>query len=124
MKRDMELVRNILIQIEENNPRTVVKLIMEENDKFTEDEIDYHLKLMVDAGLIDGQAKRVMGGGLLVNIRGLTWLGHDFLDAARNDKVWEKANETAESKGLDLRSLPLEVVKDFLVESAKALIGF
>ncbi|MEM5663385.1 DUF2513 domain-containing protein [Bacillus cereus] len=124
MKRNMELVRNILIQIEEHNPRTVVKVIMEENDQFTEDEIDYHLKLMVDAGLIDGQAKRVMGGGLMVNVRGLTWQGHDFLDAARNDKVWEKAEATAQDKGMDLSSLPLDIVKDLLVESTKALLGF
>lgn len=47
-----------------------------------------------------------------------------ILDAARNDKVWGKAEETAESKGMDLRSLPIEIVKDLLVESAKALIGF
>lgn len=124
MKRDMELVRDILIQVEEHDSRRPFQLTIEEGSKFTQDEMNYHLQLMINAGLIEGKAQSFMGGGVLIHIRGLTWQGHDFLDAARNDKVWEKAEETAESKGLDLRSLPLEVVKDFLVESAKALVGF
>lgn len=124
MKRNMELVRDILIQVEEHDSKRPFQLTAEEGNPFTQEEIDYHLQLMINAGLIEGKAQNFLGGAVLIHIRGLTWQGHDFLDAARNDKVWEKANEAAESKGLDLRSLPLEVVKDFLVESAKALVGF
>ncbi len=123
MKRNMELVRDILIQIEEDKSKGGFSFVAEEGGKFSNDEIEYHLELMINAGLIDGNVIHTFDGAI-IDITSLTWQGHDFLDAARSDKVWEKAEETAESKGLDLSSLPLEIVKDLLVESAKAIIGF
>ena len=108
MKRDMELVRELLIQIEEHDSKDEINFFVEEGYKFTNQEIDYHLELMISAGLIKGSARHT-SKGTVFDIESLTWIGHEFLDAARNDKVWEKAEKTVEKNGMSLRSLPLEV---------------
>ncbi len=123
MQRNMELVRDLLVKIEEDTSKGGFSFVAEEGYKFTNDEIEYHLELMINAGLIDGKVFHTFDGAI-IDIKSLTWQGHDFLDAARNDKVWEKAEATAQDKGMDLSSLPLDIVKDLLVESTKALLGF
>src|ERR1700728_3475798 len=87
MKRDMELIRLVLIHYETgaSSPE------LEERSK---SEIIYNCVLMKDAGLID--AHFIEGNGVLpdeiINVR-LTWAGHDFLDATRDDKIWNMAKE-------------------------------
>lgn len=81
MKRDMALVHALLAWVEEHaagpevNPPTTIA----NADAAT---TTYHVGLCVDAGYLDarqyGDRARVTYG-----IRGLTWLGHDVLDAAR-----------------------------------------
>lgn len=116
MKRDMEFIRKLLLKIEKEESRFDYVAI--------DSKTEYHLDLMIEENLIKAKKTHYMDNTINFDIIGITWAGHDFLDAARNDKVWGKAEETAESKGMDLRSLPIEIVKDLLVESAKALIGF
>lgn len=116
MKRDMEFIRELLLKVEEEELRFEYVA--------TDSKTEHHLDLLIEVGLIKAEKTHYMDNTIIFDIIGMTWAGHDFLDAARDDKVWEKAEETAESKGMDLRSLPLEIVKDLLVESAKALIGF
>ncbi|MEJ0090413.1 MAG: DUF2513 domain-containing protein [Limisphaerales bacterium] len=85
MKRDMELVRLLLLQYEAESPPA-------ELADYEQQEIIYNLVLMRDAGLIDAyplEGNDVLPRGFM-NVR-LTWAGHDFLDAARNDTVWNKA---------------------------------
>lgn len=48
----------------------------------------------------------------------LTWLGHEFLDAARDDGRWEKAKSAISKVG----GWSFEVVKHILVELAKDAI--
>lgn len=116
MKRDMEFIRELLLEVEKEESRF---------DYFvTDSKTEHHLDLLIEVGWITAKKYRYIDNTINFDITGLTWTGHDFLDAARSDTVWEKAEEKAESKGLDLSSLPLEIIKDLLVESAKTLLGF
>lgn len=47
----------------------------------------------------------------------LTWEGHEFLDAARNNTVWRKVLQLVKDKGA---SVPFEVVKQLLLQGARA----
>ena len=90
MKRDMDLVRKILLAVEEEN--------VFENDWRPEigdhspEEIVYHVELMKDAGLLDIDIRRFLDDSLpLIYLRRMTWEGHEFLDAARNESIWSQA---------------------------------
>jgi hypothetical protein len=80
-----------------------------------------HIRLMVDAGLIEGEAHPVgdmQNGGVFI-IEGLTWKGHDFLDAARSDTVWNATKGRMAKAGSWTFGLVLEVLK----EEAKRQLG-
>lgn len=89
MKRDMDLVRQILQSAEQTE---FEKGPMPFYEARTPDEA-YQIALMKDAGLVE--ARIVQSNGIprsAVVIR-LTWAGHDFLDASRDNTIWAKAVE-------------------------------
>lgn len=54
----------------------------------------YHVRLLIDAGLVDGRiSEEITRVAHNAWIHGLTWEGHDFLDAARDEGLWQKARE-------------------------------
>ena len=105
MKREMDLIRLLLLQVETGEVPPGL-------DQFSEDVQGYHGALLVEAGLVQGKAVSVGGGRKGAVITGLTWAGHDFLDAARSDTVWNKAKEKVLKPGLSWTfSMLLEVLK-------------
>jgi hypothetical protein len=92
MKRDFDLVRTILKEIESRPAGDFIRGLS--IDGRTQAEVDEHVRIMIDAGLLDGQPKTMMLAGYRPTfIRGLSWHGHDFLDAARDDSIWKKVRE-------------------------------
>jgi DNA-binding transcriptional ArsR family regulator len=61
--------------------------------------IEIHLKLLIEAGLIDANQKQGIStvGGWYV--RRLTWDGHEFLDTIRDPEIWRKTKEGASAAG-------------------------
>ena len=120
MKRDLNIVRQLLLDIEKHDSTHPFTLTPDEKDSFTNEEMQYHLFLMHQAGLISGQDISTFDGPQFL-IKGMTWQGHEFLEAARNDQVWNAANDKAEDKGMDLKSLPFEIAKELLFEYTKRM---
>ncbi len=117
MKRDMDLIRQILFKIEEAN--TVTDGIEMSFQGHSDDEIAYHLKILRQAGLID--AVDVSAGGHLAYIpTSLTWAGQEFLEAARDDTKWNKAKSIIVQKGGEMT---FEFLKMTLVELGKQALG-
>jgi hypothetical protein len=123
MKRNMEIIKDILLDIEEFHKGKPINLHAGPDDPYTNEEFIYHIKLMIDFGLIDADVHSYMGGHQTATIKGITWAGHDFLDSARNPDVWNQANKEAESKGSKLNDLPIEIVKALLIEASKKIFG-
>lgn len=115
MKRDMNLVRAILLAVESCAEPYVssASLPMDDWDRAA---VLLHLDLMIDAGLIDGEFTEYSGGIGDAYVRRLTWDGYDFLDNVRNEEVWAETRSTIGSK---LGSASFDVVK--AVASALAL---
>jgi hypothetical protein len=114
MKRDMDLVRLILMQMEDDEAPA-------DMSTYSEDQILYHCGLVIQAGLVEGKVVEDNQG----NIRGaamqrLTWAGHDFLDAARNDAIWKKAREKIVSIG---GAWTIEILKALLLHETKVSLG-
>ena len=128
MKRDMELIRKMLLEIENNydpqdNSRLAQSFIFTLEGGYAESEIDYNLSLLIDEGLVKGKYQGTMGGTLFTYIEGLTWDGHDFLDSIRQDVVWQGVQDKAEQAGLNVLSLSFEVLKNLAVSVAKERLG-
>jgi hypothetical protein len=118
MKRDMDLVRRILLVCEAHEhgyaPRPLAV------DGYTDEQIGYHAMLMVEAGLLHGTSISQFGSPSPAYLASsLTWAGHEFLDAARDDTVWAKAKGAAAAAG----GVAFDVLKELLVAYLKDKAG-
>ena len=128
MKRDMELTRKILLTIEDrhdpqDDSSMAQSFIFTLEGGYSESEVDYNLSLLLEADLVNGRGSWSMGGTYHVALNGLTWAGHDFLDAIRQDVVWQGVQDKAKQAGLSAFSLSFEVLKNLAVSVAKEHLG-
>lgn len=82
MKRNMDLIRLILLEIEKG-PYDGSWLDIN-IDGYTDNDISYHVILLAEAGLIEAQDNSTLDG-LSWQPKRLTWQGHEFLDASRDE---------------------------------------
>ena len=91
MKRDMEIIRAILINVE-NDKYPYGGLV--HLDEFSDETCGYHVALLFDAGLAEGRLIKSNSFGIAwASIDRLTSAGHDFCDGIRQDTIWNKAKE-------------------------------
>ncbi|MBO1903977.1 DUF2513 domain-containing protein [Microvirga sp. 3-52] len=127
MKRDMDLIRNLLLEIEESEKPVVyiADLMAAERLQGIEQlDIDFHLKLLIEAGLIDANKKQgisTVGGWY---IRQLTWNGHEFIDSIRDPEIWRKTKEGASTAGSWSIGLLKDLGTAYLKLKAKEVLGF
>ena len=113
MKRDIELIKAILLRFEEDGDLEI--------PEFTKAQVKYHLALLQDAGLITYEQfyDTDISPAVLSRTR-ISWAGHEFLDASRSLTLWEKAkNITLEKTG----ALTFEVLKTVLIQLAKEAVS-
>ena len=98
MKRDMDLIRAILLLVEVESSGYAPQNL--EVEGYTQEEIGYHISLLGEAGLAvvhdvtDFGSKSPTG-----KIIRLTWAGHEFLDAARERTTWNQAKDAINKVG-------------------------
>ncbi len=119
MKRDMDLVRQILIAMEAYEhgfPPADFTIA-----GYTQEVIGHHVWLMEQAHLITALVSTAYGdqspNALPVTI---TWAGHDFLAAVRNDTVWAKVKTQLKDRGV---ALPFTLLQDLAIKILAAHIG-
>jgi len=119
MKRDMDLVRMILLRVEaaETTGLSVSGLALDDYDSST---VARHIELLDEAGFVEAALLR--GGGEIVGaqIQRLTWAGHDFLDAVRDDTTWQK---TKQQVATVVGSASLEVIKAVATATTMRALG-
>jgi hypothetical protein len=115
VKRDMELVRKILLETEEasNNP---IEWIVLNIEGYEPEFVSYHVKMMAQADLIEAEDLTTIGS-FEWQPKSLRWEGHEFLDAVRNETVWAKTKEIVKSKG---GSVGFEVLKELAMQIFKS----
>jgi hypothetical protein len=113
MKRDMDLARQILMDIE--GRKYTDQPFKVEIPDISEDKVSYHVKILSQVGLIEAENFSKQGRSRWRAVS-LTWEGHDFLDAARSESHWKKAKDMIREKG---SGLVFEVLKQTLVHIIK-----
>ena len=69
-------------------------------DGYTEEQVAYHQHLMLEAGLARGiDVSDISSIGPVAQLTGLTWHGHEFVEAARADTIWRKTLQFLRDKG-------------------------
>ena len=119
MKRDWDLIRKQLTDVEEENDLFADKSIEPtqgdkpwdtyENElkeyRKSENRLFGHYELLIKAGYIEGLTVRWSLDGQFyyaVHSPRLTMAGHDLLDTMRSSGIWEKIKESAKAKGVEL----------------------
>lgn len=109
MKRDMDLIRRIVLATADLPAYTVLK----ELEGVLEYDFALHAQWLNEAGMIVADAK--VGASESQASRAfifrLTWSGCEFADAIRNDTMWAKAKDKVIKPGM---SFTFEVLKDWL----------
>ncbi|MDD5159082.1 MAG: DUF2513 domain-containing protein [Sulfuricurvum sp.] len=120
MKRDLDLLRDIMIYLEENlapggniqsNDISLYDGSDEEYKKLSE-----HIKLLIEDGLIETSKPVVMKGFAIFMIFRITSKGHDFLDALRNDTVWNNTKEKMKEIGGFTLGIALDIAKGYMAK--------
>jgi hypothetical protein len=119
MKRDFDLIRHLMKDIE-NMPAGKRYEDISYLTEYDPDTVYAHIALLLDAGLIEGKTVKLSHGIGGVMINGLTWTGHDFLDAAKDDTIWSKAKETVLKPTV---SITFGLLLEWLKAQAKLKLG-
>ena len=128
MKRDMNLVRELLLKLEALPlPPGVLATIYPSDpalavDGFSADDIYHHLRMIVDGGFLQVHRSGFAASGQLL-FCGISWAGRDFLDSVRDPKIWEKTKKGAEAAGGFTADLLKDLAKGFVKKQIEEYTG-
>jgi len=112
----MDLIRAMLLRVEET---PYGKFWSGGIPDYTQEQLDYHVELAIEAGLIEGDLLNPHG----FYVRKLTYAGHEFLDAARSETMWNKAKDTLQKNAGTLTLEGLKTALSILMKHAASGIG-
>ena len=119
MKRDMDLIRDILLSFDETQAARVNKKNLQ-IEGYTQEQIDFHIEIMEEAGLLYHEIVRptrdghVVGGMRIdMGIRP-TMAGYDFAHSVRDNEVWKETKKGAKSAGGFTLDLLRDLAKGFI----------
>jgi len=96
IKRDMDLIRKILLFAEEHCDYSEIKDVHVEIDDASDNDISFHIAL-----LLEGKMVIAFPSGTVAqtytrtrdrypSVFAITWQGYEFLDKIRDDKQWKR----------------------------------
>lgn len=122
MKRDLDLLRAILLAAEDIVPGYSLSNLESEHEHSI---IGEHVRLLKEDGYIDAHVPTGFGPGgthmvLNYNIIRLTAKGHDFLANAKNEPAWKSTIKLVRDKGGDVS---LGILKATLAKAMQHQLG-
>ncbi len=113
MKRDLDLARQLLLDIENRGTDCSVSVLRSGSNHQSEEQVRYHLRLLIDAGLLK-EIDRTSAGIPCVR---LTHDGHELLELARSEPRWREAKHACQER---IGGLSLTVIRGILYRWAVA----
>jgi hypothetical protein len=94
MKRNWGLIRLLLQETEAGEPPA-------ELSQYSKEEQLYHAVLLIEGGLVHGTVIPDQDGHpISARISGMTWEGHDFVEATKDSALWSKAVQACQAAGI------------------------
>ncbi len=125
MKRDLGLVRELLLKVERLHGPAGSRWLGSASDPefqvegFGVDEINQHLRLLADADFLLN-AKTGNDG---VMLEGLSWQGCEFLEAVRSPEVWRRTKAATAKVGVASLQVFFDVAKVYAKQVAEEQLG-
>lgn len=128
MRRDMELIRALLLKLEElpTNPGSVHGLSIYDEELKIEDynpkAVGEHLEMLLDAGLIiavDGE----LHNGSRILFQRISWQGHEFLATVRDKEIWEQTKKALRAGGVETIKAVWDIAKTIGTNELKRRTG-
>ncbi len=117
MRRNLDLIRWILIEVEANSDPN--EYVTPHVEGYSEVEVCHHIALMAEAGLISAIDRSAIGV-YFWSAGQLTFKGHEFLESVRDEALWsEVKNQVNEACG----GMIFEVIRDALLERQRARVA-
>lgn len=132
MKRDLDLIRNLLFQVEETTEDERCDgspWRMFSSSGTPSQVVNYHVRLLLDRGILHPDSVKLDGqdqaGRPAAKFRpdALTNEGHEFLESVRNPEIWRKTKEGANKVGSFGIDLIKDLAKGFLKTEIKKRTG-
>jgi hypothetical protein len=110
LKRDLDLIRKIVLAVEASP--TGFAQGAPNVEGYSDDQIGYHSYLLIDGGFAKGPETTTLSStGPSARIMHLTSKGHDFAESARDEARWKKATGIVKEKVGDAT---IDIIKDVL----------
>ncbi|MEM6394550.1 MAG: DUF2513 domain-containing protein [Planctomycetota bacterium] len=118
MKRDLDLVREILLLLEDHPEGSAPAVRIGGR---SQEEIDYHCYLIVEANLANGTViKTLKQPSPRARLFHLNNAGHDFLANTRDPTIWEKTKSAMQKTGSTSIEIAIKVAAEVATRMALA----
>lgn len=119
MKRDLSLIRSLLLACEAAPAGSAPEVDALEGLCPDQATLVEHIALLSEAGLLSVIDASTHDGEDYI-VRRMTWAGHEFLDALRDDTIWKKAKEHVLKPGA---SWTFDILKEWAKHEIKERLG-
>lgn len=111
MKRDMDLVRLLLLRLAGED-------VNEDIAKYGERQVNYHELLLLEAELVQGVKVDRADGWSRPYLNCLSWKGQEFLDSIRSPSIWSEVKSRASKIG----AFTIPIIQTLAAEAIKAKV--
>lgn len=119
MRRDMDLIRKILIELSSGKEEVELDPSESEDKRY-----EYHIDILKQANLVSYKRKiHDMVPRVYFDELRLTWEGNDYLDNISDESVWNKTKEVVMTKGFELGNVPFSIIKEITKNQIKTKLG-
>lgn len=125
MKLNPDCMRDVLIvmesagYLEELSPSAVYESLPD----YSEDEINYSIIKLKEAGFIDAIIKEYNSGVAILRLDDITYIGHQFLANVRSDNIWNDVKQVSKKVGSNSISAISQIATGVISAIIKAQLG-
>lgn len=114
MKRDIEIIRQLLDIFEAHNSISPIEGYKLKIENVEVDTITYHVRILEEAGFIDASFDTPDTNGIYyVNrVNHITWEGHEFFDSLKNKELWNQFVGYLKGESKELGTMPLKTMME------------
>ena len=124
MKQDLDLTRDILVAVESYEPEThdLIHNVSVDSFDANRTHVAYQLELMIVGGFFINPERcydsdpRQGSAIVKISISGLSPIGNDFLNATRDQDIWDKTKAAAQRGGSWTLEIVIELAKNYARE--------
>lgn len=120
MRRNMDLVREILIETSKSDKEVRASDIAEKSSKYSLEEIIYNIRIMGEGNLINVYIDEREVGVVDAYVMDLTWHGNEFLDSISSNEIWEKIKNNFSDK---IINIPFDILTSLAKLYLKSKLG-